>query len=63
VSQRAPHGAAFTPGCFDPWIGESIPLTLDDPSLRGAVFTLVGYRLADHRTSAVFDLEAESTLA
>ncbi|MHA6757984.1 hypothetical protein [Streptacidiphilus sp. PAMC 29251] len=60
VTQNAPHGGVFTPGCFDSWIGESIPITVTEPPFRGAAFTLLSYRLTEHGTVALLDLEAES---
>jgi len=60
VSQNAPPGGSFVPGCFDAWIGEVIPITVTDPPLLGAEFTLLNYRLTEHGAVALLDLAAES---
>lgn len=62
VSQSAPPGGSFTPGCFDAWIGETVPIIVDEPPFRGAAFTLLSYQLADHGTSVLLEVEAESAM-
>ena len=62
VYQKAPAGEAFAPGCFDPWVGEIIPVVVDDPLLRGAEFTLLDYEVTDTGTTARLNVEAESPI-
>ena len=60
VYQKAPAGHTFAPGCFDAWVGEIIPVVVDDPLLRGAEFTLLDYEVTDIGTAALLKVEAES---
>jgi hypothetical protein len=62
VYQKAPAGHTFAPGCFDAWIGETIPIVVDDPLLHGAEFTLLGYEVTDAGTAVGLKVEAESPI-